>query len=138
MHKSQGQTLERVKVDLGKVFEHGQGNCPLSCSGTRNSLLLHLAYVALSRATTLAQLEIVNFNPAVIHAHPRVVAWQKQWMPQITTSSSNNSPISGPSRVPSVPARGVTAPIQQTSFEDPEMDCEEAISQYHDHLLAPR
>ncbi|KAJ3993253.1 hypothetical protein F5050DRAFT_747586 [Lentinula boryana] len=65
MHKSQGQTLERVKVDLGKVFEHGQGNCPLSCSGTRNSFLLHIAYVALSRATTLAQLEIVNFNPAV-------------------------------------------------------------------------
>jgi ATP-dependent exoDNAse (exonuclease V) alpha subunit len=25
MHKSQGQTLERVKVDLGRTFEKGQG-----------------------------------------------------------------------------------------------------------------
>lgn len=26
VHKSQGQTLERVKVDLGRTFERGQGN----------------------------------------------------------------------------------------------------------------
>lgn len=25
VHKSQGQTLERVKVDLGRTFEKGQG-----------------------------------------------------------------------------------------------------------------
>ena len=29
MHKSQGQTIERVKVDLGGVFEKGQGSSGL-------------------------------------------------------------------------------------------------------------
>lgn len=38
IHKSQGQTLERVKVDLGEIFETGQ------------------AYVALSRATQMVSL----------------------------------------------------------------------------------
>lgn len=45
VHKSQGQTLERVKVDLGRTFEKGQ------------------AYVAISRATRLEQLQILNFDP---------------------------------------------------------------------------
>lgn len=54
IHKSQGQTLDRVKVDLGKVFEKGQ------------------AYVALSRATSLESLQILNFDPARVMAHPTV------------------------------------------------------------------
>ena len=45
VHKSQGQTLERVKVDLRRTFEKGQ------------------AYVAISRATCLEQLQILNFDP---------------------------------------------------------------------------
>lgn len=54
IHKAQGQTLERVKVDLGKVFEKGQ------------------AYVALSRATSMAGLQVLNFDPRKVVAHDKV------------------------------------------------------------------
>jgi len=54
IHKAQGQTLERVKIDLKKIFEKGQ------------------AYVALSRATSQAGLEVHNFDKSKVMAHPRV------------------------------------------------------------------
>lgn len=54
IHKAQGQTLERVKVDLGKIFEKGQ------------------AYVALSRATCQEGLQITRFDPRKVMAHDRV------------------------------------------------------------------
>ena len=54
IHKAQGQTLERVKVDLGKIFEKGQ------------------AYVALSRATNQEGLQIMRFDPKKVMAHDRV------------------------------------------------------------------
>ncbi|THG99153.1 hypothetical protein EW026_g3138 [Hermanssonia centrifuga] len=59
IHKSQGQTLDRVKVDLAKVFEKGQ------------------AYVALSRATCLEGLQVLNFDATKVNAHPKVVQWSK-------------------------------------------------------------
>lgn len=54
IHKAQGQTLERVRVDLGKVFEKGQ------------------AYVALSRATSMAGLQVLRFDPKKVIAHEKV------------------------------------------------------------------
>jgi ATP-dependent DNA helicase PIF1 len=54
IHKAQGQTLERVKVDLAKVFEKGQ------------------SYVALSRATSMKGLQVVNFNANKVMAHEKV------------------------------------------------------------------
>jgi ATP-dependent DNA helicase PIF1 len=54
IHKAQGQTLERVRVDLGRVFEKGQ------------------AYVALSRATSMAGLQILRFDPRKVIAHEKV------------------------------------------------------------------
>ena len=54
IHKAQGQTLERVKVDLGKIFEKGQ------------------AYVALSRATCQEGLQILRFDSKKVMAHDKV------------------------------------------------------------------
>lgn len=54
IHKAQGQTLECVKVDLGKVFEKGQ------------------AYVALSRATCQKGLQVLRFDPRKVMAHDKV------------------------------------------------------------------
>lgn len=55
IHKAQGQTLQRVKVDLGRVFEKGQ------------------AYVALSRATSQDGLQVTRFEPRKVMVHPKVV-----------------------------------------------------------------
>lgn len=54
IHKAQGQTLQRVKVDLGRVFEKGQ------------------AYVALSRATSKDGLQVTRFDPRKVMVHPKV------------------------------------------------------------------
>ena len=59
IHKSQGQTLDRVKVQLGKVFEGAQ------------------AYVALSRATSKEGLQVIGFNPSKIQVHPKVRLFYK-------------------------------------------------------------
>ena len=40
IHKAQGQTLQRVMIDMGRIFENGQ------------------AYVGLSRATSLQTLQV--------------------------------------------------------------------------------
>ena len=59
IHKAQGQTIERIKVDLGKVFEKGQ------------------AYVALSRATSQAGLQVLRFDPRKVMVHPKVIDFYK-------------------------------------------------------------
>lgn len=59
IHKAQGQTLPCCRIDLGKIFEKGQ------------------AYVALSRATALDSLQVLNFRPEKVMAHPDVIKWSK-------------------------------------------------------------
>ncbi len=60
IHKAQGQTLEKVRVNLGRVFEKGQ------------------AYVALSRATTQEGLQVLGFQQSKVMAHPRVIDFYRQ------------------------------------------------------------
>ncbi|SCU86897.1 LAME_0D08064g1_1 [Lachancea meyersii CBS 8951] len=59
IHKAQGQTIDRLKVDLKKVFEEGQ------------------VYVALSRAVCKDRLQIVNFDPRAIKANDKVKNFYK-------------------------------------------------------------
>lgn len=60
VHKSQGMTLEKVEVHLGKAFEYGQ------------------AYVALSRAKTKEGLFIASGSKKSIKAHPDAVRFYEQ------------------------------------------------------------
>lgn len=54
IHKAQGQTLERVRIDLRRAFEVGQ------------------VYVALSRATNQKHLQVINFESRKITVSPAV------------------------------------------------------------------
>ncbi|KAF9650727.1 hypothetical protein BDM02DRAFT_1304770 [Thelephora ganbajun] len=80
----QGQTLQRVRIDLARTFEKGQ------------------AYVGLSRATSLDTLQVLNFDPSRVIAHPVVVEWHE---------------------------RNLRQEQQHQEFED-EMDAEEAVRSY--------
>lgn len=60
IHKAQGQTIEYVKVDLKHVFEMGQ------------------AYVALSRATCMEKLQVLNFDRKLVKAHPKVTEFYER------------------------------------------------------------
>lgn len=76
IHKAQGQTLARVKVDLGKVFEKGQ------------------AYVALSRATNQEGLQVLRFDKQKVMAHPRVVAfYQKLYSAESAVKKPKKVPV---------------------------------------------
>lgn len=57
IHKAQGQTIDRLVVDLRRVFEKGQ------------------AYVAVSRATSCDRLQITGFNEKLVHVDKRVTAF---------------------------------------------------------------
>ncbi|CCK72997.1 DNA helicase KNAG_0M01440 [Huiozyma naganishii CBS 8797] len=54
IHKAQGQTIPRLKVDLRNIFEAGQ------------------VYVALSRAVSRDSIQVTNFNPSKIRANEKV------------------------------------------------------------------
>lgn len=59
IHKAQGQTIQRLKVDLRNIFEAGQ------------------VYVALSRAVSKDKLQVLNFNPKRIRANDKVKGFYK-------------------------------------------------------------
>ncbi|CUA74311.1 hypothetical protein RSOLAG22IIIB_11134 [Rhizoctonia solani] len=110
VHKSQGQTLERVKVDLAGTFEKGQ------------------AYVALSRCTSLGGLEVLNFKPHVVMAHPSVVVWSRSLSFYQPPGSSPTRPYQQASS-----SLALATPLRpQRHPDEPDTDEEEiAIEMYH-------
>jgi len=93
IHKAQGQTLERVKVDLGKVFEKGQ------------------AYVALSRATSMAGLQVIRFDPKKVVAHDRVRNFYSN-LSRVEIAEKNNEHIGGKKKA------GIVAEDYEKMFVD--------------------
>lgn len=64
IHKSQGQTLQYVKIDLAKVFEKGKiAFVSFLLQKGLNFASQGQSYVALSRASALDGLQVVNFDP---------------------------------------------------------------------------
>jgi ATP-dependent DNA helicase PIF1 len=72
IHKCQGMTLNKVELSLGGVFECGQ------------------AYVALSRASDMQGLRLLDFNASVVRAHPRVLEFYRLMEQNQTIDSSWN------------------------------------------------
>ncbi|MFA6006757.1 MAG: AAA family ATPase [Candidatus Paceibacterota bacterium] len=56
VHKSQGMSMDAAVMDLGQVFEYGQG------------------YVALSRVRRLAGVHLLGWNERAFQVHPEVLA----------------------------------------------------------------
>ena len=99
IHKAQGQTLARVKVDLGKVFEKGQ------------------AYVALSRATSMAGLQVLRFDPKKVIAHDRVRTFYSN-LSRVELSEKNKRRMSGLVEDGEKKGSGMNAEDYEKSFVD--------------------
>lgn len=109
IHKAQGQTLERVTVNLGKVFENGQ------------------AYVALSRATTQQGLRVLGFDRSKVMAHQKVVEFYEKLYSVADAAKVRPSSIAGFI----VNKRGTTASAQKPQATRTSMDDdEEAMATY--------
>jgi len=75
IHKSQGQTMDRVSINLASSFASGQ------------------AYVALSRARNLASIRLEEFHPTSITCHPKVKAYYATFEKKRTSATLSNATI---------------------------------------------
>ena len=110
VHKSQGMTVSRARVDLAAAFEYGQ------------------AYVALSRVTSLAGLAIAGgqLTQRAVMANPKVLTFYEQAVGQPRDQTACNGQAAGqaaaaePRRLLSQPPRPRARPLggsQDTPIE---------------------
>jgi len=109
IHKAQGQTLDLLEVDLRGCREFGQ------------------AYVAISRATAMKRLRVLNFDPSVVKAHPRAVEYVHRLLrgdASVYDDVASTNPILAPEKEdgwiptktkppPPAPRRGPPQPAQR-------------------------
>lgn len=107
IHKAQGQTLERVKVDLGRVFEKGQ------------------AYVALSRAVSKAGLQVLRFEKSKVMAHPRVIQFYNKLYSAESAIKTKKGPAISDFALKGTPSASVGGSRGQTVIN---LDEEEAMT----------
>ena len=75
VHKSQGMSLDEATMDLGNVFEFGQG------------------YVALSRLRRLSGLHLLGFNDHAFKVHPEVLKKDVEFQEQSVKAKADFSSI---------------------------------------------
>lgn len=63
VHKSQGSTLDRAKVDMQSTFADGRPHLMLGVSARIVTDRVGQAYVAMSRATSMEGLQVLDFRP---------------------------------------------------------------------------
>ena len=84
IHKAQGQSLDRVVIDLRNIFEKGQ------------------SYVALSRAKTPQTLQVLGFEKSKVFVHPRVLDFHKRLDSALKhrSHSTSQSSVFSQNRIP--------------------------------------
>lgn len=115
IHKAQGQTLERVTVNLGKIFEKGQ------------------AYVALSRATSQAGLRVLGFEKSKVMAHPDVIAFYNKLYSAEEALGRKPSSIAGMLANKKGVSRPMPVPAPKRTIQTISRDEEEALAAAYGH-----
>ncbi|CDK13362.1 ATP-dependent DNA helicase PIF1 [Caenorhabditis elegans] len=78
IHKSQGMTLDCAEISLERVFADGQ------------------AYVALSRARSLAAIRIIGFDASCVRANSKVIDFYKSIEAECDDEQDWEAPAAGP------------------------------------------